>query len=116
LDEIVIMPNHIHGIVILNIPVGAGRALPGKGNGTKHKQKGAASGAPTVGDIMRTFKSVSTTTVNRLLDRQGFPLWQRNYHERIIRDDRELQAIREYIRHNPLKWHEDEENPNMKRD
>ena len=65
LDEFVIMPNHIHGIVILNTTVGAGLALPG----TKHKQTGAASGAPTLGDIMRTFKSMSAVTVNRRLDR-----------------------------------------------
>ena len=111
LDEFVIMPNHIHGIVFMNALVGAGLALPGM----KPKQKGAASSAPTLGDIMRTFKSTSAVTVNRRLDRPGLPLWQRNYYERIIRDERELHAIREYIRYNPLKWEEDDENPNMKR-
>jgi REP element-mobilizing transposase RayT len=114
-DDFVIMPNHIHGIVILNAPVGAGLALPGKGNEPKHKQKGAASGAPTLGNIVRTFKSVSTVTENRRRDRQGFPLWQRNYYEHIIRDEREFIVTCKYIRYNPLKWHEDEENPNMKR-
>lgn len=101
------MPNHIHGIVVLNAIVGAGLALPGM----KHKQKGAASSAPTLGDIMRTFKSTSAVTVNRRLDRSGVPIWQRNYYEHIIRDDRELHTIRQYIRYNPLKWDEDEENP-----
>jgi putative transposase len=94
LDEFVIMPNHFHGIVILGDPVGAGLALSGTTFETKPKQKGAASGAPTLGDIMRTFKSVSTITVNRRLDRQGYPLWQRNYYERIICDEQELCAIR----------------------
>jgi REP element-mobilizing transposase RayT len=109
LDEFVIMPNHIHGIVILNTTVGAGLALPG----TKHKQTGAASGAPTLGDIMRTFKSMSVVTANRRFDRPGCPVWQRNYYEHIIRDEKELHAIREYIRYNPLKWDEDEENPHI---
>ena len=133
LDEFVIMPNHIHGIIVLN--VGVGLALPGSLPDTigkmKPKQKGAASGAPTknnvtnpnainqgvinhaptLGDIMRTFKSVSTITVNRRLDRQGYPLWQRNYYEHVIRDERELHSIREYIRDNPMKWDIDEENP-----
>ena len=107
LDEFVIMPNHIHGIVILNTTVGAGLALPGM----RHKQKGAASSAPTLGDIMRTFKSISAVTMNRRLDRTGVPVWQRNYYERIIRDENELYAIREYIRYNPLKWDEDVDNP-----
>jgi putative transposase len=41
----------------------------------------------------------------------GCPVWKRNYYEHIIRDERELHAIREYIRYNPLKWAEDKENP-----
>ncbi|MDA8105885.1 MAG: hypothetical protein M0Z71_10960 [Nitrospiraceae bacterium] len=111
LDEFVIMPNHVHGIVILHTDVvGAGLALPGTNRG----QKGAASSAPTLGDIMRTFKSISAIAVNRRLGSPGSPLWQRNYYEHIIRDERELHSIREYIRYNPLKWEEDEENPNLK--
>jgi REP element-mobilizing transposase RayT len=65
---------------------------------------------PTLGDIMRTFKSTSAVTANRRLDRPGLPVWQRNYYEHIIRDDRNY-TIREYIRFNPPKWDEDEENP-----
>jgi REP element-mobilizing transposase RayT len=110
LDEFVIMPNHVHGILILNVPVGVGLALPGTTGVPKHI-KGAASGAPTLGDIIRTFKSESSITVNRLLDRQGSPVWQRNYYEHVIRDEPELYKIREYIRQNPLRWAQDEENP-----
>ena len=136
LDEFVIMPNHIHGIIVLN--VGAGLALPGTRPDSppsrtceiKPKRKGAASSAPTknnltnpdainhaptLGDIMRTFKSVSTIAVNRHFDRRGYPLWQRNYYEHIIRNESELHPIREYIRYNPLKWDEDEENPSCRR-
>ncbi|MFI5296396.1 MAG: transposase [Thermodesulfovibrionales bacterium] len=120
-DEFIAMPNHIHGIIVLN--VGAGFALPGSLPDTigemKPKREGAASSAPTknnvtnpdainhaptLGDIMRTFKSVSTITVNRRFDRQGCPLWERNYYEHIIRNNSELHAVREYIRYNPLNW------------
>ncbi|WP_306533111.1 transposase [Geobacter sp.] len=60
---------------------------------------------------MRVFKSLSAIAVNRLLDRSERPLWQRNYHERIIRSDDELNAARKYIEENPLKWDMDKENP-----
>ena len=60
---------------------------------------------------MRVFKSISAIDVNRLLNRQGCPLWQRNYYERVVRNDIELSAIREYIHFNPAKWAEDEEHP-----
>ena len=70
--------------------------------------------------IIQWFKTMTTNEYIRGIDAQGWErfngkLWQRNYYEHIIRDDRELQAIREYIRYNPLKWDEDEENPNTKR-
>ena len=96
---------HAHGIVSLIGPgsvVGAGLALP--------EEKGAASSAPTLGDVARAFKSISAIRVNRLLTRSG-SLWQRNYYERVIRNKRELDKIREYITTNPLKWPLDRENP-----
>ncbi len=99
LDAFVAMPNHVHGIIM----VGAGLALP----------EGAASSAPTVGDIVRAFKSTSAIAVNALLLRSGEPLWQRNYYEHIIRKDGELSKIREYMATNPLRWASDPENPNF---
>ena len=74
---------------------------------------GAASSAPTLGDVIRAFKSISALYVNRQLARSG-SLWQRNYYERIIRDEAELQRIREYIEANPARWSDDSENPNGK--
>jgi len=91
LDEFVIMPNHIHGIIVL-----AG---------------GAASGAPTLERIVRAFKSISAIGANRVLGRSNRPFWQRNYYEHIIRDDEELNAIRQYILDNPRNWPDDPENP-----
>ena len=99
LDAFVVMPNHVHGIATL---VGAGLALP--------EENGAASSAPTLGDLIRAFKSPSAFRVNRLLMRSG-SLWQRNYYEHVIRSDREMDRIREYIATNPCKWALDRENP-----
>ncbi len=95
LDEFVVMPNHIHGIMVLE-PSGA---------------EGAASSAPTIGEMMRAFKSLSGIGINRALGRSGRPAWQRNYHDRVIRDERELENTRRYILENPLNWLEDDENP-----
>jgi len=75
---------------------------------------GAASGAPTkptLGQIIRAFKSISAIQGNRILSRSGRPLWQRNYYEHVIRNDDELQRAHEYIVNNPMKWEFDRENP-----
>jgi REP element-mobilizing transposase RayT len=69
--------------------------------------------------MMQWFKTMTTNEYIRGINTHGWErfngkLWQRNYYEHIIRDDKELQAIREYIRYNPLKWDEDKENPEMK--
>jgi putative transposase len=56
----------------------------------------------------------SAKQINQIRNTPGTPVWQRNYYEHVIRNDRDLQAIREYIRYNPLKWNEDEENTKMK--
>ena len=66
---------------------------------------------PTLGGILRTFKSISAILLNRILSRTGGPLWQRNYYEHIIRNERSLNAIREYILNNPNRWSDDPNNP-----
>ena len=117
LDLFVVMPNHFHGIILI---VGAGLALPNRGAPTgagPAAPMGAASSAPTsptLGEVVRAFKSISATQVNRLLSRSGQPLWQRNYFEHIIRDGKALTRIREYIATNPLRWEFDRENPHRK--
>jgi REP element-mobilizing transposase RayT len=60
---------------------------------------------------MRAFKSRSAIAANRALGRIDEPFWQRNYYERIIRNDDELDRIRAYIANNPAKWQDDEDNP-----
>jgi hypothetical protein len=61
--------------------------------------------------LIAGFKSVVTTHINELRGTPGVPVWQRNYHDHIIRDDEDLNRIRDYIRLNPSRWGEDQENP-----
>jgi len=61
-------------------------------------------------EIVRAFKPFSARRVNELRGLAGAPVWQRNYYERVVRIEQELNAIREYVRANPLNWHLDKEN------
>jgi len=65
----------------------------------------------SLGAIVRSFKSAVTKRINDLRDTPGTPVWQRNYYERVVRNEQELSAVREYIAVNPLKWQFDCENP-----
>jgi len=111
LDEWVVMPNHLHGILLIAAqPDAAARAgeapHPPK---TEPLVKSPPSGS--LGAIVGTFKSVAARRINRLRKMPGTPVWQRNYHERVIRNERELNAIRQYIRDNPANWAGDRDNP-----
>ena len=115
IDAFVAMPNHIHGIIVL---VGAGpRACPG--NGKLQEDGGQPRGvAPTLSlpDIVHRFKSLTTTRYKHGVQQFGwipFPgkLWRRNYYEHIIRNEEELDRLREYIVNNPAQWALDDENP-----
>lgn len=120
LDAFVIMPNHVHGIIVIthrsNGDVGAQRAAPLQStdlvalkDNSSPQQPHVTSGS--LGAIVRAFKSASTRRVNLLHDTPGAPLWQRNYYEHVIRDDGDLNRIREYVTHNPQMWETDAENP-----
>lgn len=93
LDQFVIMPNHVHGIVVVKEMAE-----------TSPKQHGFP-------EIIRAFKSFSAKRINQLRNNAGCPVWQRNYYERVIRNESELTRAREYIVNNPLKWELDKENP-----
>jgi hypothetical protein len=62
-------------------------------------------------EIIRAFKAFSSRRINELRGTPGIPIWQRNYYEHVIRDEEDLNQIREYIINNPLKWDLDGENP-----
>jgi REP element-mobilizing transposase RayT len=63
---------------------------------------------------MAGFKSAVTKRINETHKTPGQELWQSNYYERVIRDEKELHQVRQYIVDNPAKWDTDEENPNVK--
>ena len=71
----------------------------------------ATSDMPTLGQIMRTFKSLSAIEANQSLGRSG-KFWQRDYWDRIVRDETELENFRHYIRTNPVRWDKDQLHPN----
>ena len=128
LDAFVVMPNHVHGIVVITNPapddtattaptiVGAGLvSAPNDGATTRTTTRTTTRVAPTVGDIVGAFKSRVTVEYIRGVKTSGWPpfrgrLWQRNYYEHIIRHERALNAIRQYIIENPRRWQMDQEN------
>ena len=103
LDEFIIMPNHIHGIIWVIGDVGAKNISP-----LRNKQNRPGT-SKTIGSVDRGFKIGVTkwmrqnTTIHNV--------WQRNYYEHIIRTDESLNHIRQYIMLNPSQWSEDIENP-----
>jgi len=110
LDAFVVMPNHVHGIVVL---VDASTdTLPTAETGLEPAltRNGHRHGLP---EIVRAFKSFSARGINQSKGIQGQPFWQRNYYEHIIRNERAYLAIREYILSNPANWGADQLNPTM---
>ncbi|MEK6751434.1 MAG: transposase [Chloroflexota bacterium] len=113
-DEFVIMPNHAHGIIWLVEQVGALRRNALSNNSAK--QRAEQRSAPTVkagslGAIVRAYKSAVTYAVNQQENSRGSVIWQRNYYEHVIRNDKELDLIAKYIGCNPLNWQLDRDNP-----
>lgn len=104
----VVMPNHFHGILaIVDDCRGTARCAPTVGNRRFAKMTSASLPA-----IIRSFKSAATKRINELRGTHNTPVWQRNYYEHVIRNEDDLDEIREYIVNNPLKWDLDSENPN----
>lgn len=92
LDTFVLMPNHIHMILIFD-----------------ERCRGGSRTAPTtprkpLGRMVGVFKTISTKQINILRHAPGERVWQRNYYERVIRNDAELRRIRLYISNNPKNW------------
>ena len=126
-DAFVVMPNHIHGVIVIT-PVGAGPCArprtPWSPNRERPHETGQSptgqpqGGAPTMSlpDVVHRFKTLTTKRYADGVKQHGWPpfpgrLWQRNYYEHIVRDERELALICDYIEANPTRWAEDPENP-----
>ena len=88
------MPNHLHGIIVRDDRGGLQTENP-----------------KPLGGLIGAFKTVSTKGINQLRNNPGCPVWQRNYYERVIRNERELATVRQYIVNNPMKWALDKDNP-----
>jgi putative transposase len=147
LDTYVVMPNHIHGIIVIHAPdtpvgttsvgatlvvapsesvvapsepvVASSGSVVAPRAGTSPAPTDTDTGAdtdadanirrPALGDIVGAYKSITTNAYMRGVREHGWRpfdkrVWQRNYHERVIRNERELDAIRRYVADNPLKW------------
>jgi len=96
-DEYIIMPNHIHGIIIIN------------------KREGA-SPSPTISNIIDSFKSKCSVEYLNYIKQNNLntsgQIWQRSFYDHVIRNEKSLQKIREYIINNPATWADDENNKN----
>ena len=115
LDAFVVMPNHVHFIVWLG-EAHTGASVETQFNCAPRVRVSPIGQRvkvdkmhPTLGRVVRVFKAAITRRM-RLSGGTGFA-WQRNYYERVVRNERELNAIRQYIRDNPVNWAQDAENP-----
>jgi len=126
-DEFVIMPNHVHGIILINTisqkSVGADRCLRPELDDVP--QQGRHTGLPlaenkqiraSLSALVQWFKTMSTNEYIRGVKNDSWSrfntrLWQRNYWEHVIRNEHALRQIREYVQNNPLNWQIDQLNP-----
>jgi putative transposase len=91
MDESILMPNHLHGILILESSI-------------DYKK--------SISEIIRGFKTFSAKAINKERGLRGIPVWQRSYYDRIIRNELELDRVRQYIINNPRNWDADKNKPN----
>ena len=109
LDAFTVMPNHIHGTIIITGARGLGSLSDSPiktGGETPPLQK-----PPTLGQVLGYYKYQSAGRINALRKTVETSIWQRGYYEHVIRDDQALNRIREYIAGNPQRWYLDRENP-----
>jgi putative transposase len=116
IDETMVMPDHLHGIVFIE-PVEYERHVT-----QSDGPSGQAQGLPlrsyrpiSLPDLIGGFKSSTTVQYIKGVEQHGWPgfrkrLWQRNYYEHIIRNEEDLNRVREYIRDNPANWQSDSGN------
>lgn len=107
IDQFVVMPNHVHGVLFLRASVPERERAQRVAPRPPHKRQ-LAPGA--LGAIVRAFKARVTRNLRAEVG-SDLLVWQRNYHEHVIRDEPSLQLIRQYIIDNPARWAFDHENP-----
>jgi putative transposase len=126
LDDFVIMPNHFHGIVIINQEINSHFMKNDVdfqdnnvgANGRSPLQQIQSSPPKismkpkSISSLIAGFKSATTKKINIIRNTPQNPVWQRNYYDHIIRNDESLARIREYVQNNPLSWENDQLHPN----
>jgi len=121
LDAYVIMPNHVHGIIVIQEPASTPAAGPigrqqsdgeREGDGYTRQMANISPRAGSLGAIVRSYKAA----VTHLCRQNGIPFcgWQTRYYDRIIRHERVLYYVRRYIQNNPARWENDHQNPHRK--
>ena len=125
LGAFVAMPNHVHAILIIHPSVGATRPDPNAAFTGEMRfpliRNDRDEGSPlpcgprrgSLGAIIAQFKARVTKRIWKLPGMRGLSVWQRNYYEHIIRDEKDWDRIHTYIESNPFTWAEDEENPDI---
>lgn len=110
LDAWVVMPNHLHGILIMDVGARRDAPLPC----APQPDAPPINKRKPLGQLIGAFKTVSAKRINEHRAAPGRPVWQRNYYEHIIRNEAALARIRAYIHNNPAQWALDNDNPNRK--
>ena len=108
-DVWLIMPNHVHAIIVVDAELQLRRS-PKANSGRTDARACAGPRSGSLGAMIAGFKATVTKGANIIGIHPGHPLWQRNYYEHIIRDEKDLEAIRTYIEENPFNWASDSEN------
>jgi len=107
LDEFIVMPNHVHGIIIITEDsVGVIHESPLKMNIKERRQM-------LLSKIIGRFKMNSSKQINNIRNTPGMSVWQRNYYDHIIRNQKSFHRIQEYIIRNPERWQMNKENPDQ---
>ncbi len=109
LDTYVIMPNHIHGILLITNNLNIKNVGPKNLPPLPHYNQRMCGTSKTIGSVVRGFKIGVTKWMRQ--NNVAYQVWQRNYYEHVIRNESKLNQIRQYIVDNPTQWEFDKENP-----
>ncbi|MBH8552766.1 transposase [Nostocaceae cyanobacterium CENA357] len=111
LDTFVVMPNHLHGILIMTEnPVGARHCLALNQHIEHNTEKFGKPVRGSMSTVIGSYKSVVSKRINIIWQTKGQSIWQRNFYEHICREQKSIDNIREYILNNPQRWADDPEN------
>ena len=105
-DAFVVMPNHVHGIIVLGHDSGHGPSSPSAAG-----QETVPMGRPSLPQVVAYFKYQTTKAINGIRNSPGCRVWQRGYYDHIVRNERDLALTREYVVNNPAQGEQDTDNP-----